>query len=590
MHVVATAGHVDHGKSSLVRALTGRDPDRYAEEKRRGLTLDLGFAWTTLPSGADLAFVDVPGHERFVATMLAGVGPVPAVVLVVAADAGWQPQSQEHLVAIDALGARHGLLVVTKSDLADPQPVIDQVAGGLAGTTLEGVPAVAVSSVTGAGLDDVRRALDVLVASLPAADADAPVRLWVDRSFSIKGAGTVVTGTLGSGTLELGDELIVVPSGRRVTVRGLQSQERAESRLAPVSRAAVNLRGVDREYVGRGDALVTPGAWTVTADVDVLLDPDAAVPVEVVAHVGSAGVTARVRPLGPGAARLRLTTALPLHVGDRLLLRDPGSREVTPVDVVDVAPLPLTRRGAAGRLAASLRAEPGAVGAVRRRGAVRAADLQAAGYGDDGPAAAERIGDWWVDAAQLARWRDDVVAELGSLDDHSRLAGIAVDELRQRVGVADLAVLAHLLAGDDRWQVVAGRVRPVASAEPKLPGLAALLDRLDKDPFDAPTGEELDVEPAQLAHGVRTGVLLHLGRGVYVSPRAPDLALTALAALPQPFTMSAARQALGVSRRVGVPLLEHLDGLRRTRRVDETHRQVVTAVGGQASPSRSAPA
>jgi selenocysteine-specific elongation factor len=575
MHVVATAGHVDHGKSSLVRALTGRDPDRYAEEKRRGLTLDLGFAWTRLPSGADLAFVDVPGHERFVATMLAGVGPVPAIVLVVAADAGWQPQSEEHLVAIDALGARHGLLVVTKADLADPQPVIDRVASRLAGTTLEGVAAVAVSSVTGSGLDDVRRALDVLVEALPVPDADAPVRLWVDRSFTIRGAGTVVTGTLGAGTLELGDELIVVPSGRRVTVRGVQSQERAESRLAPVSRAAVNLRGVDRESVGRGDALVTPGAWTVTADVDVLLDPDATVPAEPIVHVGSAGVTARVRPLGPGAARLRLGSALPLHVGDRLLLRDPGSRAVTPVDVVDVAPLPLTRRGDAGRLATSLRADPGAAGAVRRRGAVQAAGLAAAGY-DDLPPAGERIGDWWVAESQLARWHDDVTAVLDRLDDEDRLAGIPVDELRQRVGVADLAVLAHLLAADDRWQLVAGRVRPVPATAPELPGLAALLTRLADDPFDAPSGEELDVEPAQLAHGVRTGVLLHLGRGVYVSPRAPDLALTALAALPQPFTMSAARQALGVSRRVGVPLLEHLDGLRRTRRVDDTHRQVVT--------------
>jgi selenocysteine-specific elongation factor len=575
MHVVATAGHVDHGKSSLVHALTGRDPDRYAEEKRRGLTLDLGFAWTALPSGADLAFVDVPGHERFIATMLAGVGPVPAVVLVVAADAGWQQQSEEHLVAIDALGARHGLLVVTKADLADPQPVIDRVGAQLSGTTLEGVPAVAVSSVTGAGLDDVRRALDVLVASLPVPDASAAVRLWVDRSFTIKGAGTVVTGTLGAGTLELGDELVVVPSGRRVTVRGLQSRERAESRLAPVSRAAVNLRGVDRESVGRGDALVTPGAWTVTAEVDVLLDPDAAVPAEVIVHVGSAGVTARVRPLGPGAARLRLATALPLHVGDRLLLRDPGSRAVTPADVVDVAPLPLTRRGDASRLAASLRVDPGAAGAVRRRGAVRAAELTAAGY-DDPPSAGERIGDWWVDASQLARWHDDVIAVLDRLDVDTRLAGIGVDELRQRAGVADLALLAHLLAGDERWQLVAGRVRPAAATPPQLPGLAALLARLDNDPFDAPSGEELDVEPAQLAHGVRTGVLLHLGRGVYVSPRAPGLALAALAALPQPFTMSAARQALGVSRRVGVPLLEHLDGLRRTRRVDDTHRQVVT--------------
>jgi selenocysteine-specific elongation factor len=574
MHVVATAGHVDHGKSSLVRALTGRDPDRYAEEQRRGLTLDLGFAWTTLPSGADLAFVDVPGHERFVATMLAGVGPVPAIVFVVAADAGWQPQSEEHLAAIDALGARHGLLVVTKADLADPQPAIEAARARLGRSSLGDVAAVAVSTVTGAGLDDVRQALGLLVAALPAPDLEAPVRLWIDRSFTIKGAGTVVTATLGAGTLAVGDELMVVPSGRRVTVRGLQSLELAHERLLPVARAALNLRGIDREAVGRGDALVSPGAWTVTREVDVLLDPEAALPAESIVHVGSASMAARIRPLGPGAARLRLASALPLHVGDRLLLRDPGSRQVTPVDVVDLAPLPLTRRGDAARLASSLRADPSAAGAVRRRGAIRADAVVAAGYVGDEPAG-ERIGSWWVDPAQLERWHADVGSRLVDLQGDAALAGMPVEELRQRAGIPDLALLMHLLAGDDRWLVADGRVRPAGSTAPELPGLAALLSRLDRDPFDAPSGEELDIEAAQLAHGVRTGVLLHLGRGVYVSPRAPDLALATLAAIPQPFTMSEARQALGVSRRIGVPLLEHLDTARRTRRVDDTHRQVV---------------
>jgi selenocysteine-specific elongation factor len=574
MHVVATAGHVDHGKSSLVRALTGRDPDRYAEERRRGLTLDLGFAWTTLPSGADLAFVDVPGHERFVATMLAGVGPVPAVVFVVAADAGWQQQSEEHLVAIDALGARHGLLVVTKADLADPQPVIEAARDRISSTSLGAIPAVAVSTLTGTGLDEVRQALDGLVAALPPADVAASVRLWVDRSFTIKGAGTVVTGTLGAGTLAVGDELVVVPSGRRVTVRGLQSQERAHDRLAPVARAALNLRGVDRDSVGRGDALVTPGAWTVTSEVDVLLDSGATLPAEPLVHIGSAAVAARVRPLGTGAARLRLAAALPLHVGDRLLLRDPGSRQVTPVDVVDLTPQPLTRRGDAARLAASLRDDPSAAGAVRRRGAIRADAVAAAGYADGEPAG-EPIGSWWVDQAQLDRWRADVLARLADLDGDAVLAGVPVEELRQRTGIPDQALLTHVLTGDGRWQVADGRVRPVRSTAPELPGLAALLARLGRDAFDAPSGEELDVEPAQLAHGVRSGVLLHLGRGVYVSPRAPDLALAMLSTLSQPFTMSEARQALGVSRRVGVPLLEHLDTIRRTRRVDDTHRQVV---------------
>src|ERR1039457_7155766 len=173
MQVIATAGHVDHGKSALVRALTGMEPDRWTEERRRGLTLDLGFAWMTLPGGERLAFVDVPGHERFVPNMLAGVGPVPAVLFVVAADGGWMPQSDEHLAAIDAVGIRHGLLAVTRADLADPGPARRQALDRLAGSQLGQVEAVAVSSVTGAGLPELRAALARLMASLPAPDAAA---------------------------------------------------------------------------------------------------------------------------------------------------------------------------------------------------------------------------------------------------------------------------------------------------------------------------------------------------------------------------------------------------------------------------------
>src|SRR5690242_80560 len=190
VHVIATAGHVDHGKSTLVRRLTGMEPDRWAEERRRGMTIDLGFAWTGLPSGEVVAFVDVPGHERFVPNMLAGVGPAPAALVVVAADEGWMPQSAEHLAALDALGVGYGLIAVTRSDLADPGPVLAEARARLAATSLGTVEAVAVSGATGAGLDELRAALDRLVARLPAADTTAPVRLWVDRAFTIKGSGT----------------------------------------------------------------------------------------------------------------------------------------------------------------------------------------------------------------------------------------------------------------------------------------------------------------------------------------------------------------------------------------------------------------
>src|SRR4051794_34504700 len=178
MHVVATAGHVDHGKSTLVRALTGMEPDRFEEERRRGMTIDLGYAWTTLPSGEVVAFVDVPGHERFVTNMLAGVGPAPAVLLVVAADEGWKPQTEEHVRALDAFAVSRGLLVVTKADLADPTAVIDDVRRRLATTTLAGLGAVAVSAQSGAGLHELVAALDDVVNALPSPDESGPVRLW----------------------------------------------------------------------------------------------------------------------------------------------------------------------------------------------------------------------------------------------------------------------------------------------------------------------------------------------------------------------------------------------------------------------------
>ena len=201
MHVVATAGHVDHGKSTLVRALTGQDPDRLEEEHRRGLSIVLGYCWTDLDPVGDVAFVDVPGHERFLSTTLAGLGPVSAALLVVAADDPWMPQTAEHLAALDALGVRHGVLAVTRCDLADPAPALARAVDEVSRTSLRGAPAVVVSGRTGSGLEELRTALGSVLAAMPVPDSDADVRLWVDRAFHVRGAGTVVTGTLPAGTL-----------------------------------------------------------------------------------------------------------------------------------------------------------------------------------------------------------------------------------------------------------------------------------------------------------------------------------------------------------------------------------------------------
>src|ERR687888_68186 len=258
LRVVATAGHVDHGKSSLIVRLTGMDPDRWAEEKRRGLTIDLGYAWCTLPSGHEIGFVDVPGHERFIANMLAGVGPVRLVLFVVAADEGWKPQSEEHLQIVDVLGVDGAVIALTKRDLVDEETLElaeDEVRDRVDGTALEGAPIVACSGTTGEGLDELRDALDAMVADAPSPERRGRVRQYLDRVFTIRGAGTVVTGTLTGGPLTVGREVEVLPSGHRARIRGLQTHKRSLEVATPVSRVAVNLAGTPRTELERGDVL-----------------------------------------------------------------------------------------------------------------------------------------------------------------------------------------------------------------------------------------------------------------------------------------------------------------------------------------------
>ncbi|MEH1099830.1 selenocysteine-specific translation elongation factor [Micromonospora sp. CPCC 205561] len=585
MFVVATAGHVDHGKSTLVRALTGMEPDRWAEERRRGMTIDLGFAWTTLPSGETVAFVDVPGHERFVPNMLAGVGPVPAALVVVAADEGWMPQSAEHLAALDALGVSYGLLVVTRADLADPGPATARARAELAATSLGAVDAVAVSAVTGAGLTELRAALDRLAARPPAPHTDAPVRLWVDRAFTVRGAGTVVTGTLGAGRLRVGDTLELGGSGEPVRVRGLHSLGAARAEVASVARVAVNLRGTPRDRLGRGDALLTPGRFHRTDLLDVRLagDPTAELPATLTLHVGAAAVPARVRPLGADTARLRLARPLPLLVGDRALLRDPGRHHVAGgVTVLDVAPPPLARRGAAAARARVLTGVDGRAdlaGELRRRGLARAADLARTGVEVTGPPVA---GDWLADPEH---WRGLGARLAEEVARHAREQplepGAPVELLRQCLDLPDRALVEALVRPPLRLH--AGRV--TASAADALPEpVARAVARIRADhadhPFRAPEAErlaQLGLGPREIGAAVRAGALLRLTGNVVLLPGAVDDAARVLAGLPQPFTLSAARRALDTTRRVAVPLLELLDSRGVTRRLPDDARIVVTA-------------
>ena len=626
MQVVATAGHVDHGKSTLVRALTVMEPDRWAEERRRGMTIDLGFAWTTFASGRTVAFVDVPGHERFVTTMLAGVGPVPAVLLVVAADEGWMPQSAEHVDALAAIGVRHGLLVVTRSDLMEPELARDEALEHLAATTLAGLRPVCVSAATGAGMDELRSAIDELAGALPVPDPKADVRLWVDRAFTIRGAGTVVTGTLPAGRLRVDQELELAAADagevRRVGVRALQSLNQPVDEVRGVARVAVNLRGLPREAVARGDVLLTPGAWTTTGLVDVRLhgirtegplagpsigteapDPDA-LPEQLTLHIGSAAVAARVRPLGADTVRLRLSHRLPLRIGDRAVLRDPGRRQVAAgVTVLDVRPPELRRRGAAVRRAeqlAEMDETPDAAGELARRGVARRADLVAMGVPPADLDALAHTGTpaaagWLVDpdrALALAARLADAVAAHDAADPVD--PGLPTEAARR---VAELPeprlVEAVLRFGGDRGGPAAelalrnGRVERCAAAglpAPVRAAMDALRADLRRDPFAAPEAArlaELGLGARQLASLVKAGELLRIADGVVLLPDADARAVALLAGLGEEFTLSAARQALGTTRRVAVPLLEHLARTGRTVRTPEGNHRLV---GGRTDP------
>ncbi len=562
------------------------EPDRWAEERRRGMTIDLGFAWTDLPTGETVAFVDVPGHERFVANMLAGVGPVPAVLFVVAADQGWEAQSAEHLDALHALDVRHGLLVITRADLSEPETALELARGELSGTSLAGIASLAVSARTGAGLEELRVALHELAAALPQPDGAADVRLWVDRTFTIRGAGTVVTGTLAAGTLAVGDMLTIYPSGASVTVRGLQSLGQEQESATATARVAVNLRGIGLDEVDRGDALVSPGRWLITSMVDVAVRPLAAVrlPSEGALHIGSASVPVRIRMLGERTARLSLATALPLRIGDLAILRDPGRQRIAAgVTILDVRPPALTRRGAAaqrGAVLAGMDGRPDGPAELRRRGVITVSELQAMGASAPQP---PLIGEWLIDT-ELRRELESRAARVTDayVVSHPLEPGIPLEMLRRELGLPDSRLVTALL--QPPLIAEGGRVRS-AAVGPDLPeavrhALDQLRVDLEADRFAAPSGvrlSELGLERRQLAAAVRAGMLLKIAEGIVLLPGADDEAAELLSALDQPFTASEARTALRTTRRVIIPLLEWLEQHRFTRRTPTGDHEIIGA-------------
>jgi selenocysteine-specific elongation factor len=560
MHVVATAGHVDHGKSTLVRALTGIDPDRFAEEKARGLTIDLGFAWTTLPSGRAVGFVDVPGHVRFIKNMIAGVGAVDACLFVVAATEGWKPQSEEHLRILEMLGLGHGVIALTKVGSTDDEgrdiAALD-VGDHVAGTFLEHAPVVAVDAIDGVGVDVLRAALDDMLASTPpASDAGRP-RLWIDRSFAAHGSGTVVTGTLAGGAIAVDDDLLVLPRGSRVRVRALQTHGEALATASPGRRLAVNLAGIDHHEVARGDVLVRGGQWWTTkrfdASVTVLasLDHDVRRRGAYAIYLGSGEYPAAVRVLGrdalgpgeTGAVRVHIPVALPLVPGDRFVIRESGRGEtVGGGEVVDVDPVMPASKAKPDRSVARVVAE---------RGWVDAGVLSLL----VGEPVAPTLDRWVVDAGLLAASAERLraaVADAGS-------SGLDVAALDDR----DRAVLGTL----EGIVIDAGRARAVGMTD----GLAdhPFVAALEAAPFAPPAPKDAGVDPRELRELVQRGLVVERD-GVYFAPSAIADAGRAiagmLAAAPGGVTVSAIREELGTTRKYLLPLLAHLDATGVTRR------------------------
>lgn len=558
MNIVATAGHVDHGKSTLVLALTGMDPDRFAEEKARGLTIDLGFAWTTLPSGRTLAFVDVPGHVRFLKNMLAGLGGIDAALFVVAATEGWKPQSEEHLRILDLLGVRFGLVALTKVSQVDEETVElarIEVAEATEGTFLATAPVIAVDALAGYGLEALREALDLLVSPIPKAQDRGRPRLWIDRAFAAKGSGTVVTGTLTGGRLALDDELVLIPGSRRVRVRALQALGQATAAASPGSRVAVNLTGATRNDLKRGDALVRSDQWRPSAMVDATLRTLPNLTHELSrrgayqAYIGSGEFPVRLRVLGAevlrpgteGLVRLHLPCELSLTPGDRFILRESGRDEtVGGGEILDVAPVLAASRARPSRSVSRVVAE---------RGWVESEELERL-TGESRPAT---VGRWVVDPPTLEATAEEI-----------RLAVASAGALGLDVATLDEKHRALLDTLED-MAVQGGRARSVGAQDslPEHPFIAVL----EAARFTPP--EPIGVPREELRELVRRGLVVERD-GCHFAPGAIDEAIRlitqGLITAPQGLTVAQVRDLLGTTRKHALPLLALLDATGVTRR------------------------
>ena len=604
--VVGTAGHIDHGKSTLVTALTGIDPDRLAEEKRRGMTIDLGFAHMRLPSGREIGIVDVPGHARFMRNMLAGAHGLDAVLLVIASDEGVMPQTREHLEILDLLEVRRGIAVLSKADLVDAEwleMIRTEVAKALEGTSLEGAAVMEVSASTGNGLGELVTALDALLEhSEPRPDAGRP-RLPVDRVFTMSGFGTVVTGTLVEGSVSVGDELRVFPSGRLVRVRGLQRHNEKVETVGPGSRVAANLSGVEKNQLARGDVLALPGAIEPTRRVDAAVRVLGSAPqplrhgAQVQLHTGTAEVGCRLIMLegdeiaagSEGWVQLYLERPIAAAARDRFVLRAPSpAMTVAGGSFVDVAPRKhprhdsavresLVRRAAGDVLQEELRKYP--------RGVTVGALLKAtvAPEADVSKLHARRVGEWifsddaWQ--AMATRATHELEAFHGA---YPLRPGMVREELRSRLGVAAASFPAVVRGLIEDGRVVERNGSLAAPAhsvtlDPTAGAAAELVTLLAQEPFTPPSLSEAMQQTGATEEMVRAlvqrGEIVRLSSDVAFTKNAYESALELVRELIHAngsVTVAQLRDRMGASRRPVLALLEHLDALRVTRRVGDS--------------------
>ncbi len=611
MRVIGTAGHVDHGKSTLVQHLTGIDPDRLAEEKQRKLTIDLGFAWFDVPSGETVGVVDVPGHRDFIENMLSGVAGIDAALLVIAADEGVMPQTREHLAILDLLGVDNALIVLNKIDLVDDPDWLElvelDVQETLQPTTLADAPILRVSATTGAGIDELLHALTHLLDNLPSRAGYNQPRLPVDRAFTVEGFGTVVTGTLSGGTLQIGDTVELQPGRKQGRIRGLQSYKQDVETALPGSRVAVNISGLDVNEITRGDVLAYPGQLDLTRLIDVSFRylPDAERLLqhntEVKFFSGASEVMAHVRLLDaealmPGEEswlQLRLRDPLPLTGRDRFILRYPSPPQTIGGGLV-VDPHPGTRHkrfqaDVIESLEVRLEGTPAERIVQAAQSPLNIPALQKlTGYSDDDmqqalqTALADETLIALPDETYLAAERYHQIAQqaLDRIQTYHQKqplrSGMPREELRRTldIGNALLNVLltqSDLIAEDD---TVRHPDHHITFSESQQQQIQRLMQQMQKDPFAPPSfSDAADITGENVLYALMArGELVQVQADVIFQPQALDTMTERVLTLIDAQGATDAKQvrdALGSSRKYAIALLEYLDSQRITKRVGD---------------------